>query len=97
KSTLLKTIIQEIPAIKGEIHYGANVTIGYYDQELAKLHSNKDVLHELWDDHPAMNEQDIRTILGSFLFSGSDVEKPVHGLSGGEKARLELAKLALDH
>ncbi|MCY3028944.1 ABC-F family ATP-binding cassette domain-containing protein [Aerococcus sp. JJEM-2022a] len=97
KSTLLKTIIQEIPAIKGEIHYGANVTIGYYDQELAKLHSNKDVLHELWDDHPTINEENIRTILGSFLFSGQDVEKSVAMLSGGEKARLALAKLSFNH
>lgn len=97
KSTLLKTITGQIPALEGDYKLGTNVSLGYYDQELGNLNSKKDVLHELWDDHPAMNEQDIRTILGSFLFSGSDVEKPVHGLSGGEKARLELAKLALDH
>ena len=62
--------------------------IGYYDQEQAKLNSNKTVLSELWDEWPLMNEKDIRTILGSFLFSGDDVTKIVHSLSGGEKARL---------
>lgn len=97
KSTLLKTLLKQIPALSGKIHYGTNVHIGYYDQELGNLKSKKDVLHELWDAHPTMMERDIRTILGSFLFTGSDVEKAVSSLSGGEKARLELAKLALDH
>lgn len=97
KSTLLKTIIKQIPAIKGTIHYGAHLQIGYYDQELGNLNSRKDVLHELWDEHPTMMERDIRTILGSFLFTGNDVNKIVNSLSGGEKARLELAKLALEH
>jgi ATP-binding cassette subfamily F protein 3 len=97
KSTLLKTIIKQIPAIKGTINYGAHLQIGYYDQELGNLNSRKDVLHELWDEHPTMMERDIRTILGSFLFTGNDVNKIVNSLSGGEKARLELAKLALEH
>lgn len=97
KSTLLKTIIKQIPALKGSIDYGAHLQIGYYDQELGNLNSRKDVLHELWDEHPTMMERDIRTILGSFLFTGNDVTKAVHSLSGGEKARLELAKLALEH
>lgn len=97
KSTLLKTLLRQIPAQGGTIQYGANVQIGYYDQELANLNSRKDVLHELWDEHPTMLERDIRTILGSFLFTGSDVEKAVTSLSGGEKARLELAKLSLKH
>ncbi|AMB99398.1 multidrug ABC transporter ATP-binding protein [Aerococcus urinaehominis] len=97
KSTLLKTLIKEIPALAGHIEYGTGVSLGYYDQELGNRHSKKDVLHELWDAHPQMREQDIRTILGSFLFTGDDVNKSVTNLSGGEKARLELAKLALDH
>lgn len=72
------------------------MSIGYYDQEQAKLTSNKTVLQELWDSHPTTAEKDIRSILGSFLFSGNDVEKTVPQLSGGEKARLALAKLAMD-
>lgn len=97
KSTLLKTLIGQIPALAGDISYGANVDLGYYDQNLGNLNSKKDVLHELWDKNPNIPEQDIRTILGSFLFSGEDVLKSVASLSGGEKARLELAKLATDH
>lgn len=95
KSTLLKTIIDTIPKIAGEILYGSNVSIGYYDQEQAKLTSNKRVLDELWDDYPLKNEKEIRTVLGNFLFSGDDVLKIVSTLSGGEKARLALAKLMM--
>ncbi|BDH63380.1 ABC transporter ATP-binding protein [Lysinibacillus sp. PLM2] len=95
KSTLLKTIVQDLPIKNGNIRYGTNVKIGYYDQEQAKLSSNKSVLKELWDEWPLMNEKDIRTILGSFLFSGDDVTKTVNSLSGGEKARLALAKLMM--
>ncbi|WP_102693761.1 ABC-F family ATP-binding cassette domain-containing protein [Rummeliibacillus pycnus] len=95
KSTLLKTIVKDKIALAGDIRYGTNVQIGYYDQELAKLTSNKTVLKELWDEWPLMNEKDIRTVLGRFLFSGEDVDKIVHDLSGGEKARLSLAKLML--
>ena len=95
KSTLLKTIVKDKQALAGDIHYGTNVQIGYYDEELAKLTSNKTVLKELWDEWPLMNEKDIRTVLGRFLFSGEDVDKIVHDLSGGEKARLSLAKLML--
>lgn len=95
KSTLLKTIVKDLPAIAGEIRYGTNVQIGYYDQEQAKLSSNKSVLKELWDEWPLMNEKDIRTTLGRFLFSGEDVDKTVNSLSGGEKARLALAKLMM--
>lgn len=95
KSTLLKTIIKDIQALEGDIRYGTNVQIGYYDQEQAKLHSNKSVLSELWDEWPLFNEKDIRNILGRFLFSGDDVAKSVNSLSGGEKARLALAKLMM--
>ncbi len=95
KSTLLKSIMEEIPFIHGEIRLGANVSIGYYDQEQAILHSKKTVLQELWDEHSTVPEKDIRSVLGSFLFSGEDVEKSVPMLSGGEKARLALAKLAM--
>ncbi len=95
KSTLLKTIVKDKPTLAGDISYGTNVQIGYYDQELAKLTSNKSVLKEIWDEWPLMSEKDIRTVLGRFLFSGEDVDKQVYDLSGGEKARLSLAKLML--
>lgn len=95
KSTLLKTLIRDIPALSGEFHFGAGVKIGYYDQEQAKLTSNKTVLMELWDDYPELNEVNVRTTLGNFLFSDDDVLKNVQSLSGGEKARLALVKLTL--
>lgn len=97
KSTFLKSILGKIPVISGECHFGAQVDPGYYDQELKNLHDQKTVLNEVWDDHPTMPETDIRSILGSFLFSGDDVLKSVHQLSGGERARLLLTKLALNH
>jgi ATP-binding cassette subfamily F protein 3 len=96
KSTLLKTIIKKLPALRGTIQYGSNLSIGYYDQEQAELTSNKRVLNELWDDYPLKTEKEIRTTLGNFLFSGDDVLKIVSTLSGGEKARLALAKLMLE-
>lgn len=97
KSTLLKSILGIIPFIKGTVQFGTGVDTGYYDQEQATLHPAKTVLSELWDDHPTTPEGDIRSILGSFLFSGDDVAKMVHDLSGGEKARLLLTKLAMQH
>lgn len=97
KSTFLKSILDIIPLIEGEKSFGTNVQIGYYDQEQQGLHPNKTVLAEVWDDHPLVNEKDIRSILGSFLFKGDDVLKLVHDLSGGEKARLTLTKLAMQH
>lgn len=96
KSTLLKSLIKELPLLNGTVSLGTNVSIGYYDQEQANLRSNKTVLQELWDEHPTTPEKDIRSILGSFLFSGEDVEKTVPQLSGGEKARVALAKLAMN-
>ncbi|OIK15928.1 multidrug ABC transporter ATP-binding protein [Bacillus sp. MUM 116] len=96
KSTLLKTIIKKLPALAGNILYGTNLAIGYYDQEQAELTSNKRVLNELWDEYPLKSEKEIRTVLGNFLFSGDDVLKIVSTLSGGEKARLALAKLMLE-
>lgn len=94
KSTLLKTILHKIPAVSGTVKFGANLDIGYYDQEQQQLHADKTVLEEVWDDHPEVPEKDIRSLLGSFLFVGDDVYKVVHELSGGEKARLELTKLS---
>ncbi|MDM5291972.1 ABC-F family ATP-binding cassette domain-containing protein [Peribacillus simplex] len=96
KSTLLKTIISKLPALSGNFRFGTNVEVSYYDQEQANLISNKRVLNELWDDYPLKPEKDIRTVLGNFLFSGDDVLKTVSTLSGGEKARLALAKMMME-
>lgn len=95
KTTLLKAILGRFETAGGEIRIGTNVEIGYYDQEQTELSSTKTVLKELWDEYPMMMERDVRTVLGNFLFSGDDVLKPVSSLSGGEKARLALAKLML--
>lgn len=97
KSTLLKSVLGQIPFVKGSSEFGTNVKVGYYDQEQHNLHDKKTVLNELWDDHPTTPEKDIRSILGSFLFIGDDISKVVHNLSGGEKARLLLTKLAMKH
>ncbi|WP_423716692.1 ABC-F family ATP-binding cassette domain-containing protein [Lactiplantibacillus pentosus] len=97
KSTFLKSILGQIPFIKGQAVFGTGVVTGYYDQEQRNLNDKKTVLSELWDEHPTTPEKDIRTILGSFLFTGADVDKPVHALSGGERARLLLTKLAMQN
>lgn len=97
KTTLIKSIIGQIPFISGEAKLGANVLLGYYDQEQGRLTSSNTVLDELWNEHRLLNEVEIRNMLGNFLFSGEDVKKTVVMLSGGEKARLLLAKLAMNH
>jgi ATP-binding cassette, subfamily F, member 3 len=96
KSTLLKTLVGQYKPSHGTISYGTNVQIGYYDQEQSYLSKDKTVLKELWDEYPTMPEKEVRTVLGNYLFSGDDVLKPVSLLSGGEKARLVLAKLMLE-
>ena len=96
KSTLLKSIIGDIPFVKGKSKVGHHVSIGYYDQEQANLNSQQSVLEELWSEHRTTSEKDIRTVLGSFLFSGEDVKKTIPLLSGGEKARVALAKLSMN-
>lgn len=96
KSTLLKTLLKKMPAIAGTIKFGTNLDIGYYDQEQQQLHPEKTVLDEVWDDHPEIDETQIRNLLGSFLFVGDDVYKHVSDLSGGQKARLELTKLSFE-
>ncbi|TMW70879.1 ABC-F family ATP-binding cassette domain-containing protein [Alteribacter natronophilus] len=96
KSTLLKTINRMIEPLAGSVRYGSNVSVGYYDQEQTQLSDGKTVLQELWDEYPTTPEKDIRTVLGNFLFSGEDVLKTVRDLSGGEKARLTLAKLMME-
>ncbi|MEW4071742.1 MULTISPECIES: ABC-F family ATP-binding cassette domain-containing protein [Bacillus] len=95
KSTLLKSIVNKLPLLNGDVSFGSNVSVGYYDQEQANLTSSKRVLNELWDEYPLQPEKEIRTILGNFLFTRDDVLKPVSSLSGGQKARLALAKLMM--
>jgi ATP-binding cassette subfamily F protein 3 len=95
KSTLLKTIAGLLPPAGGRLRLGSHVQTGYYEQERHGLDESKQVLHELWDRYPQMDEADIRTVLGRFLFSGDDVKKSVADLSGGEKSRLALAALML--
>ena len=97
KSTLIKSIVGQIPFIKGEARFGANVEVGYYDQTQSKLTPHNSVLDELWNDFKLTPEVEIRNRLGAFLFSGDDVKKTVGMLSGGERARLFLAKLSMEN
>ena len=97
KSTLIKSIVGQISFIKGEARFGANVEVGYYDQTQSKLTPHNSVLDELWNDFKLTPEVEIRNRLGAFLFSGDDVKKTVGMLSGGERARLLLAKLSMEN
>ena len=97
KSTFIKSIVDQIPFIQGEKRFGANVEVGYYDQTQSKLTPSNTVLDELWNDFKLTPEVEIRNRLGAFLFSGDDVKKSVGMLSGGEKARLLLAKLSMEN
>ncbi|WP_027968212.1 ABC-F family ATP-binding cassette domain-containing protein [Streptococcus equinus] len=97
KSTLIKSIVGQIPFIKGTSTYGANVEVGYYDQTQSNLTRTNTVLDELWNDFSTTPEVEIRNRLGAFLFSGDDVKKSVSMLSGGERARLLLAKLSMQN
>lgn len=95
KSTLLKIINQVMDADMGTVKTGANVEIGYYDQEHHVLHENKSIFDEISDDYPTLTNTEIRNVLAAFLFAGDDVYKQVASLSGGEKGRVLLAKLML--
>ncbi|MEE3488862.1 MAG: ABC-F type ribosomal protection protein [Bulleidia sp.] len=97
KSTFVKTLMDLIPSISGSYLYGHQIEAGYFDQQLAQFTSGKTVLEELWDQYPDLDRTQIRTVLGSFLFSADDVFKSVDVLSGGEKVRLSLASLLLKH
>lgn len=97
KSTLLKTVMKQLPVKAGSIKYGASLDIGYYDQELQGLDYSKTVIDTIWDRHKEMNEKDIRSILASFLFTAKDIDKKVSQLSGGQRARLTLTVLSMEH
>jgi len=96
KSTLLKMVVGKEDYNEGEITLGHNVLIGYFEQNQAEaLDLHKDVFHTIHDDFPKMTHEEVRGVLGKFLFSGDTVFKQVRDLSGGEKARLALAKMLL--
>ncbi len=95
KSTLVKTLMDQVAPLSGSFLFGHQIEVGYFDQELAQFNSGKTVLEEVWDSYDTMTRSEVRTILGNFLFHGEDVFKTVDCLSGGEKVRLALVKLIL--
>ncbi|MDE7416765.1 MAG: ABC-F type ribosomal protection protein [Lachnospiraceae bacterium] len=95
KTTLLKIINELVPMDSGTIKLGANVEIGYYDQEHHVLHMDKTLFEEISDDYPYLTNTEIRNTLAAFLFTGEDVFKKIRALSGGERGRVSLAKLML--
>lgn len=95
KSTLLKIIMDMLPADTGEIRPGSKVHVGYYDQEQQVLHPEKTIFDEIQDDYPNMDNTRVRNVLAAFLFTGDDVFKRISDLSGGERGRVSLAKLML--
>ena len=95
KSTLLKIIMDMLPADTGEIRPGARVCVGYYDQEQQVLHPEKTIFDEIQDEYPEMDNTKVRSVLAAFLFTGDDVFKRISDLSGGERGRVSLAKLML--
>ena len=95
KTTLFRILMKKLAPEAGTVTYGAGVKVGYYDQLMTGLTDSKTVLDEIWDAYPKMDQTQVRTALGSFLFGGEDVFKKVGVLSGGEKARVALLKLML--
>jgi hypothetical protein len=95
KTTLLKIINGLLSPDTGEVIYGSNVSIAYYDQEHQVLHMDKTLFDEISDTYPDMNNTQIRNILAAFLFTGEDVFKKIGDLSGGERGRVSLVKLML--
>ena len=93
KSTLLKTLNGNIPEIGGQFEYGYHVQKEYFDQQLEFLNPENTILEEITEVFPELTTTQIRTLLGTFLFSGEDVFKKINVLSGGERARLQLCKI----
>jgi len=96
KTTLLKCLVGEGDADHGVIKWGANLNIGYYDQQLGQFNPDNTVFEEVHAGRPLTKEQEVRNLLGSLLFRGDDIYKPIHLLSGGERARVRLAQLLLE-
>lgn len=95
KSTLMKTLMGQVAPLSGNYLLGHQIDVGYFDQELAQFDSTKTVLEEVWDSFPQLDRTQVRTVLGSFLFTQDEVFKTVDCLSGGEKVRLSFVKLLL--
>lgn len=97
KSTLIKTLMEKIPSLGGYFHFGHQIDVGYFDQDSAQITSDKTVIDTLWDNFPMIDQTQIRNTLAAFLFTQDEVFKEVYNLSGGEKVRLALACLMLEH
>ena len=97
KTTLFRLILGGLEPTDGEIEIGANLSFGYYDQELKSLNLGNDVIDEIWELRPKHTQEEIRSFLGRFLFSGDEVFKQIRHLSGGEQSRVMLAKLLLEN
>ena len=93
KSTFLKTLMGIIPPLGGEFSFGYQVDVGYFDQQMAQYSSKKTVLDEFWDEYPTLDQTEVRSSLGAFLFTQEEVFKTVDMLSGGEKVRLALCRI----
>lgn len=93
KSTLLKTLVGQLPALGGGFSFGYQVDVGYFDQQMAQYSSDKQVLDEFWDEFPTLTQTEVRSALGAFLFTQDEVFKKVNMLSGGERVRLALARI----
>ncbi len=96
KTTLFNILTCKTASDVGEVRYGSNVDLGYFDQMQNNLNLDKTAIDEIWDTFPNMTQTQVRTALGSFLFKGDEVFKPLNKMSGGERARVSLLKLMLD-
>lgn len=93
KSTFLKTVVGLLPMISGEYQIGANTDVGYFDQQIAQYESSSTIIDDFWNEFPSLTENEVRSALGAFMFTGEDVFKNINMLSGGEKVRLALCKI----
>ena len=96
KTTLFNILTCKTASDTGEVRYGSNVDLGYFDQMQNNLNLEKTAIDEIWDTFPNMTQTQVRSALGSFLFKGDEVFKPLNKMSGGERARVSLLKLMLD-
>ena len=93
KSTFLNTITDKLPALSGHFKFGYNVEYAYFEQLASKSDSHKTIYADFYENFPKLNDREVRSSLGAFLFSGNDVNKKLSELSGGELVRLELCKI----
>lgn len=95
KSTLLKTLVNEIPALSGDFLFGHHVELGYFEQDFSSLNNENTILEEIWNEFDYLSQEEVRSALGAFLFTQEEVFKKLSVLSLGEKVRLSLLKLML--